>query len=340
MEYPDSPVLTDLSLEVDAGETLALLGPSGSGKTTLMYAIAGFVEPSAGEIEISGKVVHGRGKSVPPERRNIGLVFQNYALWPHLNVLETVAYPLRRSGKGKEESFDEAARLLELAGIAGLSSRMPSELSGGQQQRVGLARALARNAGLYLFDEPTAHLDAYLRTSLQDEILRRRQESGAAAVYSTHDSAEALSIADRVAILREGSILQVGTPKEVYERPADEWSARLTGSVATVTVEVLSAGGGRAEVSLGELTLMADTDMAGPAKHARMLVRPEWVTSGGPIQGVVVGVRYRGPHTDYTFTSAFGPLDIRSPGPPNLAVGDRSGLSIERGWIPKAEILN
>lgn len=334
VDYPGNRVLSEVNLEVGEGETLALLGPSGSGKTTLMYAIAGFIEPTTGEIEIGGKTVFGGGTSVPPERRDIGLVFQNYALWPHMTAAETVAYPLRRSGLAKVESMREALRLLAMMDIVELSHRKPSELSGGQQQRVGLARALARRAGLYLFDEPTAHLDAFLRSTLQDEILRRRSDSAAAAVYSTHDSAEALAISHRVAILRSGSVIQEGSPKEVYERPIDEWAARLTGIVSALPVNVGESVDGRAEVDLGNSRMEADVAGGCEPGETRMLVRPEWVTRGGPVTGVVVGSRFRGPHTDYAIETSSGILQARISGSPAMALGDQETWSIDQGWIP------
>ncbi|HMD25125.1 MAG TPA: ATP-binding cassette domain-containing protein, partial [Streptosporangiaceae bacterium] len=179
------PALAGLDLAVAPGETLALLGSSGSGKTTLLNAIAGFVAPLAGQIWLAGQLASGPGRLVPPERRRIGMVFQDYALWPHLSVLDTVAYPLRRAGASKTAAHRGARDVLEQMSLGPLAERRPGQLSGGEQQRVGLARALAGTPALYLFDEPTAHLDATLRAQILDEVGRRRAADGAAAIYAT-----------------------------------------------------------------------------------------------------------------------------------------------------------
>ncbi len=320
--YGRAPVLDSLDLVVAPGETVALLGPSGSGKTTLLYAVAGFVRPTAGSITVAGREVAGGGRDLPPEDRDIGFVFQHYALWPHLSAFETVAYPLRRSGLSAREARRRALELLDTMGMAALAGRRPSELSGGQQQRVGLARALARDAALYLFDEPTAHLDTTLRTALQTEVAERRRASGAAAVYATHDAGEALAVADRVAILRRGVVVQVGTPVEVYERPVDLWAARLTGPASILDGEIVGCDGAAVEVAGGRLALPDDHPPPGPVGA---LVRPDWAALGGPLDGVVVEVWYRGPHTDYRLTTASGEVIVRGAGRPDARVGRRVG---------------
>ncbi len=299
VDYGQTRALDAVDLFIEAGETLALLGPSGSGKTTLIYAIAGFVPLTAGEIAVAGRPVAGPGTSVPPEERAVGMVFQNYALWPHLDALDTVAYPLRRQGLSRSESRTRARALLERLGMDDLAGRRPAELSGGQQQRVGLARALAREAAVYLFDEPTAHVDAPVREAIQAEIARARRSSTAAAVYASHDAAEALALADRVALLRAGRLIQAGTPREVYEQPVDLWAARLTGPASVLD--------GR-------------------------LVRPEWVELGGDLPGEITEVWYRGPHTDYRVTTAGGEVVVRRAGPPVGAAGEGTGVTVRRSW--------
>jgi ABC-type Fe3+/spermidine/putrescine transport system ATPase subunit len=254
-------------------------------------------------IRIAGSTVSGEGRIVPPERRSVGVVFQNHALWPHLTALDTVAYPARRRGAGRAEARAEALAVLGLFGIAHLAGRRPAELSGGEQQRVGLARALARRAALYLFDEPTAHLDTHVRGLFLDQLGSRRREQGAAAVYATHDAEEALALADRVALLRDGRLVQAGTPEEVYERPVDLFAARLTGPAS-----VLDADGGP------------------------VLVRPGWARLGGPLGGRLREVRFRGPHSDHLVTTAMGELLIREPGAPALRAGDDVTWSLERSW--------
>ena len=235
------PALAGLDLAVAPGETLALLGSSGSGKTTLLNAIAGFVAPLAGQIWLAGQLASGPGRLVAPERRRIGMVFQDYALWPHLSVLDTVAYPLRRAGASKAAAHRGARDVLEQMSLGPLAERRPGQLSGGEQQRVGLARALAGTPALYLFDEPTAHLDATLRAQILDEVARRRAADGAAAVYATHDATEALAIADRVAVLHSGRLAQLAPPADVYAAPTDLTVARLTGPVSVLSAPLTPA---------------------------------------------------------------------------------------------------
>jgi ABC-type Fe3+/spermidine/putrescine transport system ATPase subunit len=309
--YGSTPVLQAVDLEVMAGETVALLGPSGSGKTTLLYAVAGFLQPTGGAIEIAGRLVADTWHSVPPERRALAMVFQHYGLWPHLDALDTVAYPLRRAGLPAAEARAQARQLLGRMRIEHLAARRPAELSGGEQQRVGLARALARRPHVYLLDEPTAHLDTPLRAELQEELSARRRSDGAAAIHATHDVEEALALADRVALLRDGTIVQLGTPAQVYEQPIDEPAARLTGPASVVELE------GR-----------------------RSLVRPDWVTivepAGQPradqLAARVDEVRYRGTHTDYLLATPLGPLLARQPGAPRLAASDPVRVVINRHW--------
>jgi ABC-type Fe3+/spermidine/putrescine transport system ATPase subunit len=334
IRYGDVDAVVGVDLTVDPGETVALFGPSGAGKSTILYAVAGFVPIARGSISIGGGIVSTPERMIPPEQRPIGLVFQNYALWPHMTTLENVAYPFRRSGHSRADSTDRARTLMSKVGIADLAERKPAELSGGQQQRVGLARALARSADLYLFDEPTAHLDAPVRAAVAEEIRARREELGAAAIYATHDSGEALAIADRIVILRDGSEVQTGSPAEVYERPADEWAARITGPVSAVTGEVSGVEQGKLQISLGSSTIQADFDAPAPGGRVRVLIRPEWVSPRGPIHGRVASVAFRGPHTDYLLATEHGELMARVPGSPALRAGERSSWSIRGGWVP------
>lgn len=306
VSHGHEPALIDVDLTVDAGQTLALLGPSGSGKTTLLHTIAGFLPPSSGEVLLDGRVVASRRGSTPPEDRNATMVFQNYALWPHLSALDNVAYSFRRNGFRRNAAREAAFALLDRLGAASLASRRPAEMSGGEQQRVGVARALARRSRVALLDEPTAHLDQALRAQVQEEIARLIRPSGGAVVYATHDAGEALAIADRVALLRSGRLLQVGTPREIYEHPCDLWAARLTGPASAIR---LDAGGG-----------------------PWLVVRPEWTTLGGGLDGRVRDVRYRGAHTDYGLDTALGRVVVRDGGPPTLAVGEPTSWSIRHSW--------
>jgi iron(III) transport system ATP-binding protein len=309
VEYDGTTALRGVSLRVGRGEVLALLGPSGSGKSSLLHAVAGFLVPVRGTVRLGGTTVAGgrpgHGRPLPPERRDLAVVFQNYALWPHLSALDTVAYPARRRGTGRGQARREALAIMERLRIADLADRRPAELSGGEQQRVGLARALARRPSVYLFDEPTAHLDTHVRGVFLEELVGRQRDSGAAAVYATHDAEEALGLADRVALLHEGRLLQVGTPRQVYDEPVDVFAARLTGQAS-----VIDAPGG----------------------SGQLLVRPGWARLGGPLDGKLRAVWFRGPHSDYLVESGAGELLIREPGPPRHPVGVRVGWTLLHGW--------
>jgi iron(III) transport system ATP-binding protein len=214
----------DASLEIGKGEFLALLGPSGCGKTTLLRLVAGFEAPDEGVVRIGDAVVAG-GSWVPPERRHVGMVFQDYALFPHLTVASNVGYGLSR--RGSEARVREA---LELVGLAGLANRYPYELSGGQQQRVALARALAPEPAVVLLDEPWSNIDPVLRSSMRDELASILRATGVTVLLVTHEQEEAFSLADRVALMREGSIVQTGVPEEIYYGPATRWAAEFVGA--------------------------------------------------------------------------------------------------------------
>ncbi len=297
------PALSDVHLSVASGEMLALLGPSGSGKSTLLHTVAGFHGPSTGEIWLGGRQVASTDGGEPPERRGVAMVFQNYALWPHLTALDTVAYPMRRRGVRREPARREAREILERLQIGDLAARRPSELSGGEQQRVGLGRALAGEPELYLFDEPTAHLDTHVRGVFLEELLARLRDTGASALYATHNAEEALGVADRVALLTAGRVLQVGTPEEVYRRPVDVWAARLTGPASVLD---------------------------GPDGPA--LVRPEWASLDGDRNARIEDVRFRGPHSDYHLETSQGQLLVRAPGPPRHARGDHVTWRLLESW--------
>jgi iron(III) transport system ATP-binding protein len=303
--YDGTTALRGVSLRVDRGEVLALLGPSGSGKSTLVHAVAGFLLPRSGTVRLGRTTAVGNGRPLPPERRDLAVVFQNYALWPHLSALDTVAYPVRRNGASRAQARAEALAIMQRLRIAHLADRKPAELSGGEQQRLGLARALARRPSVYLFDEPTAHLDTHVRGLFLEELVARQRESGAAALYATHDAEEALGLADRVALLREGRLLQVGTPQQVYDEPVDLFTARLTGPASVIDAP----------------------DGSGP-----LLVRPGWARLGGPLQADVCAVWFRGPHSDHLVRSPLGELLVREPGPPRHRVGARVGWTLLRSW--------
>ncbi|MDP2712010.1 MAG: ABC transporter ATP-binding protein [Solirubrobacteraceae bacterium] len=276
-----------MSLEVAEGQVCGLLGPSGCGKTTTLRLIAGFERPDAGEVRVAGRLLAGAGTFVVPERRRIGMVFQDYALFPHFDVARNIAYGLaRRDRAARAERRARVDELLELVGMPGYAERMPHELSGGQQQRVALARALAVTPDLVLLDEPFSGLDAALRAQVRQEVRAILLAAGVTALFVTHDQEEAMSLADTVAVMHDGRVEQVGTPEEVYGRPATRWVASFLGET-----DVLP---GDARDGFVEFELAKVPFDAGFTGTADVLLRPESValslTGGGPghVEGRVV----------------------------------------------------
>jgi iron(III) transport system ATP-binding protein len=284
--FGDVRAVDGLSLDVEEGSIAALLGPSGCGKTTTLRLIAGFERPDAGTISVGGRVLAGPGTFVPPDRRRIGVVFQDYALFPHYDVAGNVAY-----GLGRRPDRSRVADVLELVGLTGLAQRSVDELSGGQQQRVALARALAPTPELILLDEPFSNLEAGLRERLREEVREILGEAGVTALFVTHDQEEALSLAEQVAVMRAGGIEQAGTPEEIYSRPASRWVAGFLGEIEVVPGDVAD---GRVVCELGSLP--AEPSRSGPVD---VLVRPESLAIGisGPASAAeadVVGRRFYG----------------------------------------------
>jgi iron(III) transport system ATP-binding protein len=238
--YPGSgePALRSVSLSVEPGTFLVLLGPSGSGKTTLLRCLAGIERIDSGLISIGGRTVATDRAHVPPEQRDLSMVFQDYALWPHMTALDNVAFALRRRRVGRAQGRARALSMLERVGLAGFAGRYPNELSGGQQQRVALARALIADTGLILCDEPLSNLDADLRERMRVEISSLVREVGATTVYITHDQAEAFALADKVGVLEEGRLVQSGSPEDIYFHPATPFVARFTGLAGELRVKV------------------------------------------------------------------------------------------------------
>jgi iron(III) transport system ATP-binding protein len=225
-------------LEVEQGEMLTLLGPSGCGKTTTLRCIAGLETPDEGDVVIDGKPMLSQG-FVPPAKRGIGMVFQNYAVWPHMKVHSNIVYGLKLQKIPRDERLRRAREVLELVGLEGLEERYPAQLSGGQQQRVALARALVRNPKVLLLDEPLSNLDAKLREKMRFEIKSLVQRMGITSVYVTHDQAEAMVISDRIAVMEAGNVMQIGTPGEIYQKPANRFVADFIGTTNFITGEVL-----------------------------------------------------------------------------------------------------
>ncbi len=256
-----------VDLEVPRGRILGLLGPSGCGKTTFLRLVAGFEEPDDGKIEIDGQLVADAGRSVPPERRRVGIVFQDYALFPHMNVARNVAFGLSRAERA---GGGRVAEVLDLVGLAGKGDRAPYELSGGEQQRVALARALAPRPSVVLLDEPFSNLDAALRGQVRAEVRRILKDAGTTAVFVTHDQEEALSLSDEVAVMHAGKVHQLDRPEALYHRPADRTVAAFVGDADFVPG---IQSGHRVRTDLGELELV--NPLAAFGREVEVLVRPE-----------------------------------------------------------------
>jgi len=236
--FDRSMVLKGISLTVKEGEFVTLLGPSGCGKTTTLRIIGGMLEPDSGEVLLEGKSILG----LPPEKRSVNTVFQNYALFPHMNVEKNIAYGLKLRGEKKTERMEKVSRMLKLVQLEGYEKRMPSQLSGGQRQRVAIARAVVLGPKLLLLDEPLGALDLKLRQQMQLELKALQQELGIAFIYITHDQEEALNMSDRIAIMSDGVFEQVGAPEEIYEHPATRFAAEFIGQTHLVDCRVVSVG--------------------------------------------------------------------------------------------------
>ncbi|MCS6932451.1 MAG: ABC transporter ATP-binding protein [Acetobacteraceae bacterium] len=288
-DFGSRRVLAEVSLALARGEVVALLGASGCGKTTLLRLVAGLLAPTAGRIAIAGRVVAAPGRSLPPEARGLGMVFQDYALWPHLSVARNVAFPLEMRGVPRAERERRVAEALERVGLGGFGGRAPGTLSGGQQQRVALARALVARPPLILFDEPLSNLDKELRDSLARDIALLLREERLSALYVTHDRAEAFAVADRVAVMAGGRILQDDAPETLVARPASPEVARFLDLGALLPGEVR---GRRFRHGPSGLSLpVAAPDGPAEALLPRRALRPD---PAGPIAGEIAGQRFRG----------------------------------------------
>jgi iron(III) transport system ATP-binding protein len=268
----------DVSFEVPEGKLFTLLGPSGCGKTTTLRSIAGLERPTAGEIEVAGRVVYSSSKCVfvAPNKRNFGMVFQSYAIWPHMNVFQNVAFPLDVRRLPKKEIRDKVMRVLDAVALTELVDRDATKLSGGQQQRLALARALVMEPQLLLLDEPLSNLDAKLRDRMRIELKRLQRDLNLTTVYVTHDQSEALALSHEIAVMSEGRVIQVGTPRQIYEQPTDKFVAEFVGTTNFIGGTVTALEGGRCTVAsaMGDLKAHASE---GVGKNASVIVsvRPE-----------------------------------------------------------------
>ncbi|HWG84450.1 MAG TPA: ABC transporter ATP-binding protein [Deinococcales bacterium] len=311
---------------------VTLLGPSGCGKTTTLRMIAGLETPTAGRILIGGRVVTdvAAGVNLPPERRNLGMVFQSYAVWPHMTVLQNVAYPLRLRKLAAADMRARAAKALELVRLTGLEERFPNQLSGGQQQRVALARALAMEPEVLLLDEPLSNLDAQLREQMRVEIKEIQRSIGVTVVYVTHDQIEALSMSDRIVVMAAGEVQQVGTPEEIYRQPANPFVASFIGTASMLSGEAAPSGNG-VTFLLNDLRIPASAPKPFSGK-ARLAVRPEDVRLNplSPVVGRVERSAFLGEKVELEVSLAGSSLRVNTLADAAPRVGDQVGLELAR----------
>ncbi|MEX0667665.1 MAG: ABC transporter ATP-binding protein [Acidimicrobiia bacterium] len=313
--------LAGFDIAVTEGQTLTLLGPSGCGKTTALRVIAGFERPDEGVVAVGGVRVAGPGLHVPPERRRVGMVFQDYALFPHMTVAANVSYGLVKEDRD-QKGRSRVGEVLELVGLSGTEKRLPHELSGGQQQRVALARALAPRPAVILLDEPFSNLDASLRQRVRRELKEILAEARATALFVTHDQEEALSLSDLVAVMREGRIVQVATPPELYRAPSDSWVAGFLGDADFVSA---TAGNGQVETAVGTFATSHVGKVLVMFRPERVLVTPD---QDG--EAVVASREYFGHDQLVTIVLTDGSRIRSRLGPvPDLRPGERVAVKIE-----------
>ncbi|MEV0612065.1 ABC transporter ATP-binding protein [Nonomuraea sp. NPDC050404] len=323
----------DVWLDVADGEFLVLLGPSGCGKSTLLRMIAGLLPPSEGRVLLGeADITH-----TPPQRRDLAMVFQSYALYPHLTVARNIAFPLRARGLSKEAMREKVNAVAKTLDLGGLLERRPKELSGGQRQRVALGRALVRDPGAFLMDEPLSNLDAKLRSSTRAEITALHRDLGATVLYVTHDQVEAMTMATRIALLNEGRVEQVGTPSEVYDEPASVFVARFLGSpsmnVIEATVQTAPDNGGGLSVRAGGVDVPLDVAAeVRPGQEVLLGIRPEHLTVTTPetaaLRGTVTAVENLGGEEIAHCQAGENRFCVRGPRPLGLAAGQDAHLAV------------
>ncbi len=328
--YGGVTAVKPLDLVVAGGTLVTLLGPSGCGKTTLLRLIAGLETASEGRILIGGRDV----TRLSAGERNVSMVFQSYALFPHMTVLENVSYGLISSGLRKREAAERAETVLATVGLGGLGTRLPSELSGGQQQRVAVARALVLEPDVLLFDEPLSNLDTRLRRTMREEIRALQQRLGLTVVYVTHDQSEALAVSDRIVVMRGGEVAQSGAPRELYAEPASVFVATFMGEANHLRGTIAAVAGGIADVALGPLRLRLPARGFGPGA-VDLVVRPEairFAASGLP--ATVRRAIYMGSHTEYMLDTTLGDmLAIVAEASASQAAGQRVTLEFDRAGV-------
>jgi len=326
--------LNDISLEVQRGLFLSLLGPSGCGKTTLLRIIAGVLAPDTGRVAVDNADV----TRVPTYRRNMGMVFQSFALFPHLSVAANIAFPLQVRGVPRSEQRERVAEALRMVHLGPLAERYPRELSGGQQQRVGLARAIVYRPLILLLDEPLSNLDASLREEMRLEISQVTRELGTTAIYVTHDQREALALSDAIAVMNQGRIVQFGSPEEIYRSPADDFVARFVGYANAIPIRI-DDGCARIEAD-GSLLRIPDTSLMGAATafiHASAVVlEPSSAVGTNRVPCMVIDAAFMGDHVEYVLNQQAG-LVLKARAPIGTSVYAR-GTSVA-AFLPTDKLI-
>jgi iron(III) transport system ATP-binding protein len=326
-------VVKDISFEIGKGTLTTILGPSGCGKTTVLRMIAGLESPTSGQVLMDGRDVTTLG----PAERNVSMMFQSYALFPHMNVVENVMYGLRMSGVAKDQARRRAGETLHNVGLVGYDQRLPSELSGGQQQRVALARSLVLEPAVLLFDEPLSNLDARLRREMREEIRALQQRLKLTVAYVTHDQSEALAVSDQIVVMHDGAIAQRGSPQDLYERPQSEFVAAFMGEAMLFP----GTAGADGRVQLGPLQITPR--QAVTAGAVKVAVRPEAWHIQRDGQGVAAVLRksaYLGSFLEYTFETALGPIFVISPELTDvLPLGAQVGLTLADHGVSVVRVL-
>jgi iron(III) transport system ATP-binding protein len=329
--------VSGLDLPIAANQFVTLLGPSGCGKTTTLRLIAGYITPDSGTIAVDGRVVSSPGAVVPPDRRGMGMVFQNYAVWPHKSVYDNVVFGLKLRKVPAAEARRKVEETLALVNLTGLEGRFPNELSGGQQQRVALARSLVVEPAILLLDEPLSNLDAKLRERMRGELKQLQRRTGITFVYVTHDQAEAMALSDMIAVMHAGRLQQYGTPQDVYARPANRIVADFMGLVNLLRGRVVTAADGRGTVEAGDLRLAvplpADTRLGDAVE---LVIRPESIRlraaaadRGGAV-GTIRDRTFLGNISEYYAALASGQV-LRAQTHPRqqFAVGDQVSIEVD-----------
>ena len=325
--FGETTAVAGISFSVPQGSFTTLLGPSGCGKSTTLRMLAGLERPDGGEIKIADRVVSSAkaGTFVPVEDRNVGVVFQSYALWPHMNVYDHVAYPLRVRSRPSSEVHQRVAAALDLVQLSHHAKRYPSEISGGQQQRVALARALVFNPAVLLLDEPLSNLDAALRGEMRAELARLHHETGMTTVYVTHDQSEALALSDQILLMRHGEVVERGAPESIYEQPSTQYGAQFVGAANCLSASVVEVAGGSATLALGSgdrlRTPAAWLEPSDVGSRVVVVVRPEDVVviqsrevyAENVVSGALVQSTYLGSHYELVLTIGGDTVKVHAP---------------------------